>query len=213
MSLRAHNYNPLAEALFRGDSTSSSISKRIVLPSSFVCGERYSREDFQDAMTICTATKFPDLFITFTCNSKWPELCRLFDPSKCTSKDSTASQIDIVISAEIHNPETHPQLYEVVKAFMIHGSCGSARKSSHCMLGYAKYCRRDSRIKVVKNGIDLCNCFDVPYNPTLLLRYQAHINVEFSNQSCSIKYLFKNVCKGHDKMVAALCNARSSSDN
>ena len=31
---------------------------------------------YLDAMAICRRIGFPDLFITFTCNPKWPELTR-----------------------------------------------------------------------------------------------------------------------------------------
>lgn len=30
--------------------------------------------NYQDAMAICRAFGCPDLFITFACNTKWPEL-------------------------------------------------------------------------------------------------------------------------------------------
>ncbi|KAF7838994.1 uncharacterized protein G2W53_007476 [Senna tora] len=136
--------------------------------------------------------------------------------------------------AEIPDPETNPKLYEAVKTFMVHGPCGSVRKSSPCMInsrcskhfpkkftertsfdedGYCKYHRRDSSHFVEKNGIKLDNRFVVPYNPTLLLRYQTHINVEFCNQSCSIKYLFKYVRKGYDKVIAVLCSSESNYSN
>lgn len=33
--------------------------------------------NYRNAMAICKHYGPPDLFITFTCNPKWPELCRL----------------------------------------------------------------------------------------------------------------------------------------
>ena len=33
-------------------------------------------QNYQDAMAICRQYENPDLFITFTCNPKWPEITR-----------------------------------------------------------------------------------------------------------------------------------------
>ena len=33
-------------------------------------------QNYQDAMAICRRYGNPDLFITFTCNPKWPEITR-----------------------------------------------------------------------------------------------------------------------------------------
>ncbi|XP_059451100.1 uncharacterized protein LOC132181888 [Corylus avellana] len=67
-------YNGLRDAVMRGDITPASIGKRIVLPSTFTGSPRYMIENYQDAMTICRWAGYPDLFITFTCNAKWPEI-------------------------------------------------------------------------------------------------------------------------------------------
>ena len=31
-------------------------------------------QNYQDVMAICRWAGYPDVFITFTCNSKWPEI-------------------------------------------------------------------------------------------------------------------------------------------
>jgi len=42
------------------------------------------------------------------------------------------------------------------------------------------------------------NEFVVAYNPYLLAKYDAHINVEVCSTVKSVKYLYKYVFKGHD---------------
>ena len=41
----------------------------------------------------------------------------------------------------------------------------------------------------------------VPYNPTLLLKYNCHVNVEVCLSFASVKYLFKYIHKGHDRIA------------
>ena len=133
------------------------------------------------------------------------------------------ADIDICISAEIPDKEVDPELHQLVKEFMMHGPCGPEHRSCPCMVenkcskkfpkafnestfidesGYAIYRRNDNGRTVKKQGADLHSGFVVPYNPTLLKRYQAHINVEWCNQFGSIKYLFKYINKGPDRVTA-----------
>ncbi|PNY15928.1 ATP-dependent DNA helicase PIF1 [Trifolium pratense] len=136
-------------------------------------------------------------------------------------KIKSGNDIDKLISAEIPHPKLYPKLHAVVSSFMMHGPCGDANLSSPCMNGsrrcskffpkkfksvtsiddegYPSYRRRDTGVFVDKKGVKLDNGFVVPYNPFLLMRYQAHINVEACNKSNAIKYLFKYVNKGHDR--------------
>jgi len=144
-----------------------------------------------------------------------------------SDKYPRADDIDKVISAEIPCPIANPKLYECVKDHMIHGPCGVVNKSLPCMKngkcsrfypkkfqssttisedGFPQYRRRDNGVCVVKNHVSLDNRSVVPYNPKLLLKYEGHINVEWCNKSTSIKYLFKYINKGYDRITAAIVN-------
>lgn len=70
--------------------------------------------------------------------------------------------------------------------------------------GYPIYKRRDLGHVVEKGGVVLNNQNVVPYNPYLLRRFQAHINVEWCNQISAIKYLFKYINKGPDRVTISI---------
>ncbi|XP_031106221.1 uncharacterized protein LOC116010862 [Ipomoea triloba] len=77
---------------------------------------------------------------------------------------------------------------------------------------YPIYRRRDDGKTITKNGIHLDNRYVVPHNRYLLLIYKAHMNMEWCNQSRSIKYLFKYVNKGNDRVTAEFYKTTSNAD-
>lgn len=133
--------------------------------------------------------------------------------------------IDKIISAELPDEQVEPELFKIVSSFMIHGPCGIQNKNSPCIDdngkctkffpnffcdkttvdadGYPVYRRRDDGRVIKKGNAFVHNGFVVPYNKHLLMKYNAHINVEWCNQSRSIKYLFKYINKGHDRITAS----------
>ncbi|XP_060876853.1 uncharacterized protein LOC132949788 [Metopolophium dirhodum] len=198
----------------------------------------------------------PDLFITFTCNPRWPEItenlaahsvandrpelvARVFNRklqellSDLTvnrvfgnvgayvytiefqkrglphahilvilaedCKFRTAADVDDVVCAFLPDTATDRRLHDCVKSH-IHGPCGTVNPLCPCMVnnscskdfskayveetvyvrdgGYPKYLRPDDGRVVLVRGREVCNECVVPYNPYLLVKYDAHINVE-----------------------------------
>ncbi|XP_076899388.1 uncharacterized protein LOC143553239 [Bidens hawaiensis] len=130
-------------------------------------------------------------------------------------------QLDSFISTEIPNPVTEPTLHKVVTDFMIYGPCGLLNPNASCMKsgccskkfpkeycaatmfdknGYAHYKRRSVGYVFNKNNVDIDNGYVGPYNRVLPLHFHAHINVEYYGWNMMIKYLFKYISKGADRI-------------
>ncbi|XP_071739204.1 uncharacterized protein [Rutidosis leptorrhynchoides] len=282
--LRLDLYSNVCDAVTRGDTSATSIGKRIILPSSHTGSPRYMVQNYQDAMALCREYDNPDLFITFTSNPRWPEVdtmisyidgqksadrpdivARVFkmklddlmaDIMKkqifgtCQAgihiiefqkrglphvhmliwlisahKCKTPAAIDDVITAEIPSEKDDPEGFRAVTEYMLHGPCGGVHMNAPCIIdrqcskhfpkpyctettideeGYANYRRRNNGVRFTKNNTPLDNSSVVPYNRYLLLKYNAHINVEWCNRSRAIKYLFKYLNKGPDRATIVI---------
>lgn len=76
------------------------------------------------------------------------------------------------------------------------------------------YKRRDTKITVKKNNVELDNQFVVPYNRDLLVKYQCHMNIEICCHARTLKYLFKYCLKGHDRATVELStNKKQGTDD
>ncbi|XP_035835716.1 uncharacterized protein LOC110897618 [Helianthus annuus] len=135
-------------------------------------------------------------------------LCLFMEPE---SKLPTVDHVDAFICAEIPDRNQDPELFMLVKEYMIHGPCGNARLSSPCMVdrkcskgfpkdfqdhttldsnGFPLYRRRNNGAFVVKNKIDLDN----------------------RSVAASIKYLFKYINKGPDRATIAVVQSDNQSE-
>ena len=257
------------------------VGRRVILPSTFVGSDRYNKMCYQDAMAMVRSKGKPDLFITFTCNPRWPEITenlaryslpndrpelvarvfnlklqallrdltvnRVFGDVEAyvytiefqkrglphahilvileeDYKFRTAADVDDVVCAFLPDPETDRRLHDCVKSHMIHGPCGILNPQCPCMSnnrctkdfpkayaeetvyigegGYPKYRRPDDgRVVLVNRRHAVGNGCVVPYNPYLLVKYDAHINVEICTSIKSVMYIYKYIYKGHDRVT------------
>jgi hypothetical protein len=145
-------------------------------------------------------------------------------------KPRAPDDIDRIVCAEIPDSITQPHLYEAVVKHMLHEcnakkcmkSVSEGRSSavgSRCKKGFPKefveattegddsypnYRRRNNGRMVQKGTTVIDNRRVVPYNPYLLLKYDAHVNVEICSSVKAVKYMFKYVLKGSSRMNCRL---------
>ena len=138
----------------------------------------------------------------------------------------TPEDIDQIVTAEIpQDPLLQPLLHQSVTKHMIHGPCGPYNPNAPCMVNgvcskrfpkafcdetiineksYPQYRRRPGQSFIRTRGqnqLAIDNSWVVPYNPYLSAKYQCHVNVEICAEVSAVKYLYKYVYKGHDKIV------------
>ncbi|SAL95952.1 hypothetical protein [Absidia glauca] len=145
-TLRAEMYSGIGDGV-----DPRQVGRSIVLPSSFTGGPRYMRQMLQDGLAIIRQKGKPSLFITITCNPKWPDLVAALPPGQSiydrpdissrvfqlkvddimdkwtieTDRPIGPEHYDKYICAEIPDRHSNPGLFDTVIKSMIHGPCGS----------------------------------------------------------------------------------------
>ncbi|XP_027177750.1 uncharacterized protein LOC113776901 [Coffea eugenioides] len=145
---------------------------------------------------------------------------------KQQSKMFSPEEYDKIVSAELPDRHKSPYLYSLVIKHMLHGPCGSMNPTNPCMRqnhkcrnnypkdfseytkhgknSYPIYKRQDDGRKVYIREHELDNRWIVPYNLYLLAKYDCHINVEICSAIEAVKYIYKYIYKGHDKVMYQL---------
>ena len=99
-------YNGVTDALEARDIDLGRIGKRVVLPSSYVGGDRFMQQLYQDSIAIVHHFGKPSLFITFTANPKWVEIANELLP-----RQSASDRPDLV--ARVFNLKVRDLLHEI----------------------------------------------------------------------------------------------------
>ena len=101
--LRSECVQGIADAIDRGITNGDSVGKRAILPASFTGGRRYMVMNYQDAMALCRVYGSPDLFVTFTCNSKWQEIVESIRFEDGQLPSDRADMIVRVFNMKVHD--------------------------------------------------------------------------------------------------------------
>lgn len=149
----------------------------------------------------------------------------------------STEEVDRIIRADLPG-EDEPELRALVLRHMVHGPCGPRNPNCVCMdrstktctkhfpkpaseftfvddRGYHNYRRPCNTVATIRRGgkdHEITDMDIVPYNPTLLQRYNAHINVEVANTTRAVKYLFKYACKGQDRVKSLVAEEGTDVD-
>ena len=141
-------------------------------------------------------------------------------------KLTAPKSFDEIVFAEIPAIIENKILYLAVTRHMMHDPCGylnlnNMKKNGTCKNGYPKpfcsqtsqrkncypkYRRRNDDRKIKIRGTDLDNKWVIPYNPYLLTKFNCHINVEICSTIKAVKYIYKYIYKGHDRMTMNINN-------
>nr|XP_043620138.1 uncharacterized protein LOC122591985 [Erigeron canadensis] len=131
-------------------------------------------------------------------------------------------EYDEIVSAEIPNEKDNHHLYKMVVKHMLHGPCGILNVDNVCMKkngtcknsyprpysnettqtsdAYPIYQRRKNGVTVKVRKATLDNRWVIPYNPYLLAKFDCHINVDICSTIKAVKYIYKYICKGCDRI-------------
>ena len=85
--LRASDYSALREALgysgrMQDEADIVRAGRLFILPSTYIGGDRYMRQQLHDIIAISNKVGHPDIFLTMTCNPQWPEILRSLPPGQ-----------------------------------------------------------------------------------------------------------------------------------
>ncbi|XP_024976216.1 uncharacterized protein LOC112514116 [Cynara cardunculus var. scolymus] len=86
--LRCETYDAPCNVQEQGEWDVSNIGQRVILPYSFTGRAWYMMQNYLDAMSLCKWYGYPDLFLSMTCNPKWPEVRRFVKDTCLNPEDS-----------------------------------------------------------------------------------------------------------------------------
>jgi hypothetical protein len=119
MVYRAARVAAVEDQLHRGIPAGDIGQTVVRLPASFVGSARFYQQLYLDALALPRRFGKPDLFITVTCNPKWPEIgLALRDGAKWQDHPDIVSRVFMLKLKSIISDFKNGKIFGVMKAFV-----------------------------------------------------------------------------------------------
>ncbi|XP_074301054.1 uncharacterized protein LOC141632403 [Silene latifolia] len=211
-TIRADLYQGILDTLQLGENCASNVGKRIVLPPSFLGGPRDMRRIYLNVMALVQKYEKPDLFITMTCNPNWPEIKAELSPGE------EAQNRPYLVARVFHAKLT--MLRKQIKEKQIFGEVVA-------MINVVEFQKRGLPhahfLIILKPAykitapekFDKYVSAEIPINDNqhlraVLLIHMMHGPCGADFPKCTLKYLYKYVYKGHDRILFNVVDGTAS---
>ncbi|PWZ17599.1 ATP-dependent DNA helicase PIF1 [Zea mays] len=206
--LRADLYQGLVDSMLDGDVRGEKVGKRTVLSPSFIGGPRDMRRRYMDAMALELKHRLTKqdilgkvrayVYVVEFQKRGLPHAHFLLIMQR-KYKLTCPEQYDLLISAEIPSNK-YPELRKMVIKHMMHGPCGSLNPNCPCTKGHAS-CK---------------NQYPRHFREATMQGKDSYPNYRRRDdgrkeKACgsikAVKYLFKYIYKGHDRVSVVMRDA------
>ncbi|XP_015161034.1 uncharacterized protein [Solanum tuberosum] len=179
----------LVDLLRQGERDTSNIGIKTFLPASFTGGPRDMRRRYMDAIALVQQFGKPDIFLTMTCNPSWQEIHDFLLPT-----DEVQNRPDLITRVfkakveELKSDITKKKFFGKIAAFMY------TIEFQKCGLPHAHFLiiLADNYKLLTPEAYDQLVCAEIPDPAT--------------NNVKAVKYIYKYICKGHDKIAFHIHN-------
>ncbi|XP_021717143.1 uncharacterized protein LOC110684972 [Chenopodium quinoa] len=218
-TIRADLYKGILDSLDSGETLGHNVGRRVILPPTYIGGPRDMKKRYLSAMALVQRFGKPDLFVTITCNVNWPEI-----KAELAAGETAQDRPDLVarifrakllaLKKEIMEKKVFGEVTAMVyvvefqKRGLPHAHFLIVLKPEYKLKSPADYDRFVcAEIPIETNltlrRIVLAHMMHGPcgvLNPECPCMRKNGLKLSFCSTIKAVKYLYKYVHKGHDRI-------------
>ncbi|KAL5579704.1 hypothetical protein UlMin_012146 [Ulmus minor] len=216
--IRAELYQGIIDSIHIGENQGSKVGKRIILPATFIGSPRDMRKRYMDAMVLVQVFGKPDIFLTITCNPNWSEIKEELEPyEEPQNRPDLVAQIfrakleelkDEIFKKQIFGPiAAYVYVIEFQKRGLPHAHFLIILKSNSKIIAPEAFDRFVSA--------EIPNINQYPYLHSTVIKHMMHGpcgDLNPSNIFKAVKYLYKYIYKGRDRIAFHINSNNSKKD-